>query len=157
LKMAGIPKRDERGRTLDVHALRTTFGTLLSKGGVAPRTAQAAMRHSDIKLTMGVYTDPKLLDVRGALDVLPQLPLGDTPAAKERATGTAEPSPGPGPRKFAPKFAGNRCKLAQTETTAVNPGVGGSQTGGIGLADVTSTPDKARGPLTSPVGGPRQS
>ena len=34
LKHAGIPKRDERGRTLDVHALRTTFGTLLSRGGV---------------------------------------------------------------------------------------------------------------------------
>jgi integrase len=57
-----------RGRTLDVHALRTTFGTLPSKGGVAPRTAQAAMRHSDIKLTMSVYTYPNLLDVRGALD-----------------------------------------------------------------------------------------
>jgi integrase len=47
LKAADIAKRDERGRTLDVHALRTTFGTLLSKGGVPLRTAQAAMRHSD--------------------------------------------------------------------------------------------------------------
>jgi integrase len=56
LKLAGIPKRDERGRTVDVHALRHTFGTLLSKGGVAPRTAQAAMRHSSIELTMNVYT-----------------------------------------------------------------------------------------------------
>ena len=65
LKAAGIPKRDDRGRTVDVHAMRTTFGTLLSKTGTAPRTAQAAMRHSDIKLTMGVYTDPRLLDVRG--------------------------------------------------------------------------------------------
>lgn len=36
LKAAGIPKRDDRGRTVDVHA----------------------MRHSDIKLTMGVCTDP---------------------------------------------------------------------------------------------------
>ena len=44
--------RDDRGRTLDVHALRTTFGTLMSKAGVAPRTAQAAMRHSKIDLTM---------------------------------------------------------------------------------------------------------
>jgi hypothetical protein len=26
------------------------------------------MRHSDIKLTMNVYTDPVLVDVRGALD-----------------------------------------------------------------------------------------
>ena len=68
LKRAGIPKRDDRGRTLDLHALRTTFGTMLNKAGVAPRTAQQAMRHSDIRLTMEVYTDPKLLDVRGALD-----------------------------------------------------------------------------------------
>src|SRR6185436_10184672 len=43
LKLAGIPKKDERGRTLDVHALRHSFSTLLSKGGVAPRTAQAAI------------------------------------------------------------------------------------------------------------------
>jgi len=71
MKAAGIPKRDERGRTVDVHALRTTFATFLSTTGTAPRTAQAAMRHSDIKLTMGVYTDPALLDVRTALDRLP--------------------------------------------------------------------------------------
>jgi hypothetical protein len=92
LKLAGIPKRDERGRTLDVHALRTTFGTLLSRGGVPLRTAQAAMRHSDPSLTANVYTDPKLLDVAGALDALPSLPLdaGQT-ASRERAcaTGTA--------------------------------------------------------------------
>ena len=73
LKAAGIPKRDDRGRTVDVHALRTTFGTMLSTTGTAPRTAQAAMRHSDIKLTMGVYTDPRLLDVRGAVERLPSL------------------------------------------------------------------------------------
>ena len=76
LKLAGIPKRDDRGRTVDVHALRHSFGTLLSKGGVAPRTAQAAMRHSTIDLTMNVYTDPRLLDVHAALDALPALPLG---------------------------------------------------------------------------------
>ena len=45
-----IDKRDDRGRTIDVHALRHTFGTHLSKGGVAPRTAQAALRHSHIDL-----------------------------------------------------------------------------------------------------------
>ena len=33
LAAAGIPKRDDRGRTLDVHALRHSFGTLLSVGG----------------------------------------------------------------------------------------------------------------------------
>ena len=91
LKAAKIAKKDDRGRTLDVHALRTTFGTLLSRGGVALRTAQAAMRHSDPSLTANVYTDPKLLDVSGALDALPSLPLDRKPSAdseRARATGT---------------------------------------------------------------------
>ena len=33
------------------------------------------MRHSTIDLTMNVYTDPKLLDVAGAVESLPSLPL----------------------------------------------------------------------------------
>ncbi|MCX7418872.1 MAG: site-specific integrase [Planctomycetia bacterium] len=91
LRAAAIPKKDERGRTLDIHALRATFATLLSKGGVAPRTAQAAMRHSNINLTMGAYTDAKLLDVQGALDSLPSLSLNSSPLTDQatlRATGT---------------------------------------------------------------------
>jgi integrase len=105
---AGIPKRDERGRTVDVHAMRHSFGTLLSKGGVAPRTAQAAMRHSTIDLTMNTYTDPKLLDVHGALDALPSLPLGRSDAEPKRATGTADLSP------FAPAFAPKSRKASQS-------------------------------------------
>ena len=81
LALAGIDKRDERGYTLDVHAIRHSFSTLLSQAGVAPRTAQAAMRHSTIDLTMNVYTDPKLLDVHGAVGSLFALPLGDGPNA----------------------------------------------------------------------------
>jgi hypothetical protein len=49
------------------------------------------MRHSDPSLTANVYTDPKLLDVRGALDALPSLPLDDEQNAmreRARATGT---------------------------------------------------------------------
>ena len=34
------------------------------------------MRHSTIDLTMNVYTDPRLLDVAGAMEALPALPLG---------------------------------------------------------------------------------
>ena len=75
LEFAEIPKRDDRNRTACIHSLRHTFATLMSRGGVAPRVAQAAMRHSSIDLTMSVYTDPRLLDVAGALDVLPELPL----------------------------------------------------------------------------------
>lgn len=53
-KAAEIPKRDDRGRTVDLHALRHTFGTQLSRAGVAPRVAQEAMRHSTIDLTMNL-------------------------------------------------------------------------------------------------------
>lgn len=58
--------------------------------GVARRTAQQAMRHSHIDLTMNAYTDPKLLDVHGAMDALPNLPLADDLADREtnQATGT---------------------------------------------------------------------
>ncbi len=74
LAEAGIPKCDWRGRFVDVHALRHTFGTNLCRAGVPLRTAQAAMRHSDPKLTANVYTDPALLDVAGAVASLPSLP-----------------------------------------------------------------------------------
>ena len=78
-------------------ALRHSFGTLLSKGGVAPRTAQAAMRHSKIDLTMNVYTDPRLLDVAGAMEALPDLPLNHprstTGSDCLAATGTTDETP----------------------------------------------------------------
>src|SRR3954470_16348925 len=95
--------------------MRTTFGTLLSRSGAAPRTAQAAMRHSDIKLTMGVYTDPRLLDVRGAVEKLPALPLpaGTGPVANAaRATETDDHSAS-GSGAVAPAVAPTRCNRGQ--------------------------------------------
>lgn len=71
LRLAGIPKRDDQGRTVDVHALRHTFGTMLAKAGVPPQVAQRAMRHSDPKLAANVYTHLGLLDVAGAVAALP--------------------------------------------------------------------------------------
>ena len=129
LSAAGIKKSDERGRTNDVHALRTPFGTLLSKGGVAPRTAQAAMRHSTIDLTMNVYTDPKLLDVHGALNSLPPLDLNPSPSTERnamRATGTDDQgsksyaiSSDVPSSQFAPAFTPNSGKRGQTVSFAV--------------------------------------
>jgi integrase len=72
-RRAGIPKRDERGRTVDIHVLRTTFASWLAAVGVDPRTAQELMRHKDINLTAGVYTDPKLLDTAAAVESLPSV------------------------------------------------------------------------------------
>ncbi len=124
LKAAGIPKRDDRKRTVDVHAMRTTFGTLLSKTGTAPRTAQAAMRHSDIKLTMGVYTDPRLLDVRGAVEKLPVLPLpgganGTATVSKAARTGDHLAS---GSGAVAPTVAPTRCNSEQFGTSGGTEG-----------------------------------
>ena len=86
LAAAEIDKTDDRGRTIDVHAMRHTFGSMLSVAGVAPRVAQSAMRHSTIDLTMNVYTDPRLLDLQGAIDQLPTLTFAGP--VEHRATGT---------------------------------------------------------------------
>jgi integrase len=67
-RRAGIPKRDPEGRTVDVHSLRTTFGTYLAMAGVTPRVAMELMRHSAISLTMKVYTDPRLLPLAAAIE-----------------------------------------------------------------------------------------
>ncbi len=70
---AGIPKRDDRDKTVDIHSLRKTFNTWLAGAGVAPRIAQELMRHEDIDLTMGVYTDAGLFDLSAAVEALPAL------------------------------------------------------------------------------------
>ena len=119
LNTAGIAKRDDRGRTLDVHALRTTFGTLLSKGGVAPRTAQAAMRHSSIDLTMNTYTDPKLLDVHGAVDSLPSLQLPTDLPTRQRQTLKATGTDPSGESLVAPTVAPTLGKSGATESFPV--------------------------------------
>lgn len=91
LAAAGIPKRDERNRVVDIHALRVTFGTYLSAAGVPLRTAQAAMRHSKPELTANIYTDPKLLDVAGAIEALPALAPSSEPALTGTASSVTEP------------------------------------------------------------------
>ena len=152
LNAAGIAKRDERGRTLDVHALRHTFGTLLSKGGVAPRTAQAAMRHSTIDLTMNVYTDPKLLDVQGALESLPAMPLSSEPrftTEVARATGTDDLRQNP----FAPAFAPTPYNSSQIGSFPVKSTPDSKERTGKTLLDVSSYPAKDKHPLPTADNG----
>ena len=84
LAAAGIAKHDQRGRVVDLHALRHTFATHLARAGVSPRIAMAAMRHSSLELTMVAYTDPALLDVAGAVEALPSFTPANTGDA-ERA------------------------------------------------------------------------
>ncbi|MGL5094393.1 MAG: hypothetical protein ACRDD1_02320 [Planctomycetia bacterium] len=103
--------------------MRHSFGSLLSAGGVAPRTAQAAMRHSSIDLTMNVYTDPRVLDVAGALEALPSLPLGAGPNGPQRtkATGTHGRAAAWAPQSsLAPTLAPNPGKGSKLGASAGN-------------------------------------
>ena len=73
LAAAGIAKTDAHGHTLDIHCLRHTFATLLARRGVSPTVAQKLMRHSDIRLTMSVYTHLELADTAEAVAALPEM------------------------------------------------------------------------------------
>lgn len=75
------------------------------------------MRHSDISLTMNVFTDPRLLDVSGAVERLTHVPLDADPAGAESepeaqalaATGTDDGSP----KRVAPNVAPTSRKSLQ--------------------------------------------
>lgn len=73
LVRAEIPFEDDAGRRVDLHALRHTFGTNLVKSGAQPRVVMELMRHSDIRLTMRIYTDPSQLPLADAVSQLPGL------------------------------------------------------------------------------------
>jgi len=80
LTKARIPFEDADRRRADFHSLRHTYGSLLAKAGVAPRVAMSLMRHTDMRLTMNVYTDPRIFDLAGAVEKLPALPTARTDA-----------------------------------------------------------------------------
>jgi hypothetical protein len=148
LRAAGIPKRDERGWTVDVHTLRHSFGTLLSRGGVTPRTAQAAMRHSTIDLTMNVYTDPKLLDVHAALDALP-LDAHGHESLPAKATGTDDFNA----RQLAPVLAPTSGKSGQSRSIGVQPDRRAVERLNPRSSVATACAVKEKNPLTTRVKG----
>ena len=107
-------------------ALAAGNAVLIKPAGDTPLTAQAAMRPSNIDLAMNVYTDPKLLDVQGTLDLLPSLDLNPSPSTERaamRATGTndqdTKPSLRPPVSLVAPPVAPNSGKRGQTASIAV--------------------------------------
>ena len=144
LKAAGIAKQDERRRFLDVHALRHTFGTLLSKGGVSPRTAQAAMRHSKIDLTMNVYTDPRLMDVAGAIESLPMLPL-----RPEGRTSNEQLRTGTDDLQLTLQLTRTSFTGVQEGSSSVNDQMGIRLLGDDSELDVSSTPVNGKGFLST--------
>ena len=70
LKSAKIQEETEEG-VIDFHALRVTYITNLARSGIHPKTAQILARHSDIQLTMKVYTKLGRNEVADALKAMP--------------------------------------------------------------------------------------
>ena len=68
LEAAGIPRVDERGMKLDIHALRHTFATRLARNNVGLVQAQHLLGHSDPKLTAKIYSHLDPDDLRAAMD-----------------------------------------------------------------------------------------
>ena len=69
------------GLFADFHGLRHRFVTSLERAGVRPKMAQTLARHSDIRLTLGVYTHVDLSDCSTAIESLPAPPSGSQHAA----------------------------------------------------------------------------
>ena len=83
---------DDDGRFADFHSNRHLFITSLERANLSPKMAQTLARHSDVRLTLGIYTHVGLHDQTAAIQSLPAPPnLGVGPqneATELRATGT---------------------------------------------------------------------
>ena len=88
---------DASGSVADFHSLRHSFCTALARGGVTPKLAQDLARHSDINLTLSLYSHTLVQDRAEALDALPNLSMPDADAVC--ATGTDDCLPSSLPSK----------------------------------------------------------
>ena len=86
-----IDKRDAAGRVLDLHALRHTFGTRLGRmPGVDPKSVQTLMRHSDPRLTFGIYVHSDKARLQAAVNGLPEIGPGRAETQNKPADGLAQ-------------------------------------------------------------------
>lgn len=74
LAAAGVPAKDETGRVINMHALRTTYATWLARAKVPIQHAQRLLRHSDPRTTMAFYVKLGLSDYVDELAKLPPPP-----------------------------------------------------------------------------------
>ncbi|HUT95671.1 MAG TPA: site-specific integrase [Thermoguttaceae bacterium] len=72
LDEAGIDYVDDAGLFADFHALRHSYISLITSGGVHPKIAQRLARHSDVNLAMTRYSHTLLVDEAEGLEMLPQ-------------------------------------------------------------------------------------
>lgn len=92
LKRAGIARKDEAGRFVNLHALRKTFQTMSVVANVNQRATQAILGHSDANTTAQIYTHVPALGLSDEIKKLPwwepekPAPSGETTKTGKNAT-----------------------------------------------------------------------
>jgi integrase len=118
LAAAGIDYRDAEGRVADFHALRTTFGTLLTLASRSQRTVMELMRHSDMKLTAKTYTDASMLPVSETVELLPDFSEQRAPSQiASQIAGSSSPDEAP---LVPPKAGGGTLLTSSGETVSLS-------------------------------------
>jgi hypothetical protein len=84
LEAAGL-KYIEDGRYFDFHALRHQFGSMLAAANVPVKAAMDLMRHSDVNLTMALYSHMALTTKAEAMEMM--APLSSPVQAQRLAVG----------------------------------------------------------------------
>ena len=64
------------GLYADFHSFRHLLITSLERAGIRPKMARMLARHSDVRLTLGVYTHVTTEDRTAAIEALPGPPAG---------------------------------------------------------------------------------
>lgn len=88
LKAAGIAYKDESERFADIHSLRACFVSRLIRSGASPKVVQSLARHSDARLTVGIYSKLRPDEERRALDGMSLVGPGSSSPEVLRATGS---------------------------------------------------------------------
>ena len=87
------------GLYADFHANRHTFITNLALAGVHPKLAQSIARHSDVNLTLGIYSHVDIGKQAEAISLLPAPPEMLAPATESQSqAGEADPKAKPRPQ-----------------------------------------------------------
>jgi hypothetical protein len=77
LERAGLAYCNDDGLYADFHANRHTFISNLARAGVSPKMAQSIARHSDVNLTLNVYSHVGIGEQATAIQSLPGPPIDE--------------------------------------------------------------------------------
>ncbi len=155
-RRAGIPTvADDRGRTVDRHALRKTFVSWLGRLGVDLRIAQYLARHKPKTLTDGTYQDSDMLDAE-AHKAVNRLPDVYADAQSEnvvlRMTGTdgaQSPPDSVVPCVVPGVVPGTVCEGFQSSSSVANTAISGNKHNSENLANSQGNDGFCRGPSSS--------